>query len=59
ARGGAAECLIRAGSFAHIAEQERNWAILWPSPEQEPPKSLLLGIGVMTLGSSSFVEDDF
>ncbi|MCI66862.1 hypothetical protein A2U01_0088120, partial [Trifolium medium] len=29
------------------------------SPEQEPPKSLLLGIGVMTLGSSSFVEEDF
>ncbi|MCI64558.1 hypothetical protein A2U01_0085816, partial [Trifolium medium] len=29
------------------------------SPEQEPPKSLLLGIGVMTLGSSSFVQEDF
>ncbi|MCI71235.1 hypothetical protein A2U01_0092498, partial [Trifolium medium] len=29
------------------------------SPEQEPPKSLLLSIGVMTLGSSSFAEEDF
>jgi hypothetical protein len=25
-----------------------DWASSRPSPEQEPPKSLLLGIGVMT-----------
>ncbi|MCI36781.1 hypothetical protein A2U01_0058004, partial [Trifolium medium] len=35
ARGGAAGCLIQAGSFARFAEQERNWASLWPGPEQE------------------------
>ncbi|PNX78038.1 hypothetical protein L195_g034012 [Trifolium pratense] len=28
--------------------QKSNWASFRPSPEQEPPKSLLLGIGVMT-----------
>ncbi|MCI90364.1 hypothetical protein A2U01_0111656, partial [Trifolium medium] len=27
--------------------------------EQEPPKSLLLGIGVMTLGSSSCIGETF
>jgi hypothetical protein len=29
-------------------EQRVEWASSWSSPEQEPPKSLLLGIGVMT-----------
>jgi hypothetical protein len=29
-------------------EQSTDWAISRPSPEQEPPKSLLLGIGAMT-----------
>jgi hypothetical protein len=31
-------------------EQDVDWASSRPSPEQEPPKSLLLGIGVMNYG---------
>jgi hypothetical protein len=34
--------------WAPCVEQGVDWASSRPSPEQEPPKSLLLVIGVMT-----------
>ncbi|MCH93372.1 hypothetical protein A2U01_0014321, partial [Trifolium medium] len=48
--------LCRTEVLTRYSEQGWIWASSRPSPEQEPPKLLLLGIGVMTLGLCSCVE---